>query len=95
MPEDLKFPKPKRVKLTQGEYWKFKLHVHQVDGWRCKVCDRHKPLTIHHLIKRSKQRLDILENCISVCVECHDEIEAHKIDVRFDPKSRKVEVVRL
>jgi 5-methylcytosine-specific restriction endonuclease McrA len=84
------------VKKEGAEYWKFKQEVHEADGWLCKVCNRHRPLTVHHIIKRSKLRLDTMENCVSVCNDpCHDMIEENLIAVEWkDPVKRILQLTR-
>jgi len=87
------FPKTRQVKKKGSEYLRFKLELHELDNWRCKRCNKIKGLTVHHLIKRSHVRLDTFENCLSLCVECHDEVEAGLVRLRFvDVENRVVEV---
>ena len=78
-----KFPKRDKVKFTGVEYEKFKNRVFERDGWRCQnlSCGSRRNLTLHHKIKRSKVRLDTMENCITLCVKCHDKVEQHKLKV--------------
>ena len=87
MPQQQKIkPHPKfgTVKLTGIEYIKFQREIFGRDGWTCRNpnCRSHKNLTIHHKRKRSKLRLDIPENCITLCIDCHDLVEAGLLDIK-------------
>jgi 5-methylcytosine-specific restriction endonuclease McrA len=84
-----------RVKLEGAAYQAFKKTVHETDRWRCVVCRRIKPLTVHHLRKRSQLRLDTLENCVSLCFTCHEAVERRLLRIRLtDPATRQVTVAR-
>lgn len=72
-------PKRQKIKLTGEAYQRLKLQVFTRDKWRCRRCGERLPLTVHHLIKRSDLRLDTLENCLSLCVGCHDAVERHDV----------------
>jgi len=79
-----KFPKQGAVKLEGEEYLRFKNRVFERDGWKCRnpECKSRRNLTLHHKIKRSKLRLDTMENCITLCVKCHDRVERYELDVK-------------
>lgn len=82
-------------RLVGEEYRKFIRQVFEADGWRCKVCGVAAPLQCHHLLKRSHGGADELENCISVCVRCHTNIEHRVVDViKFNRTTREMEVKR-
>jgi 5-methylcytosine-specific restriction endonuclease McrA len=72
-----------RIKLEGAAYQAFKKTVHETDRWRCVVCRRIKPLTVHHLRKRSQLRLDTLENCVSLCFNCHEAVERGQLRLRL------------
>lgn len=36
---------------------------------------------MHHKVKRSKVRLDTEENCVTLCVICHELAERHELEV--------------
>lgn len=89
------FPKQGRVRLDGPAYWRFKMQVHALDDWRCAVCRKITALTLHHLIKRSKLRLDTPDNCISLCVSCHDAVESGVITVEWaDMAARRIAIQR-
>ncbi|HEC62118.1 MAG TPA: hypothetical protein ENI27_07680 [bacterium] len=87
--------KPRRVKLEGKEYWDFLLTVFELDDWRCRVCGRIRPLQGHHMKKRSQGRLDVVENVVSLCYECHEHVERGRIKiVPIDMKKRIIRVRR-
>ena len=82
--EGFKFPKQRSVKLEGEEYRKFKKHIFTRDNWMCRnpACRSRRNLTLHHKIRRSKVRLDTEENCLTLCVECHDLATQFKLDCK-------------
>jgi 5-methylcytosine-specific restriction endonuclease McrA len=55
------------------------------DGHRCRKCGARQGLTVHHIIKRSKLRLDVKWNLITVCQSpCHAAIEDHTLVIEQD-----------
>ncbi len=83
------------VRLEGAAYTRFKMQLHALDGWRCKVCRKILPLQVHHMIKRSERRLDIPENCISVCIRDHNDIESSVISVSWvDVEKRLIRIQR-
>ena len=50
------------------------------DKWRCRAaCDCTNPLSVHHIIPRAENGTDDPANLITLCQQCHDEIEATDI----------------
>jgi len=78
------FPKQGEVRLEGEEYEEFKQQIFERDNWTCRNlnCRSRRNLTVHHLIKRSKLRLDIPSNAVTVCAFCHDLIEAGKLNIK-------------
>lgn len=74
-------PKKGEVRLEGKEYEELRNQIFERDNWTCRNpnCRSHKNLTVHHKVKRSKLRLDVPENLITLCVECHDLVEAGKL----------------
>lgn len=91
-------PKSGRVVLKGNAYLRFKYEVHALDNWKCRICPYFgrsaiRALTVHHMIKRSKLRLDVVTNAISTCVECHERIERGELIVSWiDAEKRTVSV---
>ncbi len=75
--------KPKRVMLVGDAYRQFIERVFQRDKWTCRnpFCQSMRNLTPHHLKKRSQLGGDEMGNLITLCVECHDAVEQHKLEI--------------
>lgn len=64
-------PLPKNWRLIRQE-------VLESDNFTCQMCNKHLPdgpITVHHIIPRSDGGNSDNENLISLCPDCHDEIE--------------------
>lgn len=46
--------------------------VYQRDGWRCRHCNDRNALHPHHVIYKSHQGPDALNNLLTLCCQCHD-----------------------
>lgn len=51
------------------------MKVFERDGWRCVACGKFGPLQSHHKVKRSKGRVDDIDNLTSLCPACHGLVE--------------------
>lgn len=78
------------VRLSPTKYKKFKWDVHYRDGRcinpNCMSATMGPPfneLTIHHHIRRSQGGGDTFDNCVTLCVSCHDLIHDHHTDDDF------------
>lgn len=90
----LAFPKQRQVKLTGADYRAFQQAVFEADCWTCRCCGQVKPLTVHHVVRRSRQRLDELTNALSLCVSCHQLETDRRITIEWvDPIARTVRIV--
>lgn len=91
----LLFSKPtKAIRLSRIEYAKLKRRVHDADDWHCRCCSRIRPLTMHHMQRRSKGCLDTLENCLSLCLDCHQAETEHRVEIAWiDVAQRTVSVI--
>jgi 5-methylcytosine-specific restriction endonuclease McrA len=84
------FPKEGKKRLDEEDYKKFKIAIFKRDGWKCRnplcryvVGDRVTGLTVHHLKKRSHNGDDVPGNAISLCVGCHDKVEANELHIEI------------
>ena len=70
-------------KLEGKEYEKFRTKVFERDNWKCRnvFCGSRKNLTPHHYIKRSKVRLDTMENVITLCISCHIKVHERMLEI--------------
>ncbi len=75
--------KPKRVMLAGAGYRQLVERVFQRDKWTCRnpFCQSMKSLTPHHLKKRSQLGGDEMGNLITLCVQCHDAVERHDLEI--------------
>ena len=77
----MEFPKVGRIKLGPDAYRELVQQVLERDEWRCRRCSSRSNLSVHHIIKRSKVRLDASWNLCTLCNECHELVERHKIEI--------------
>jgi len=76
--------KPERKRLG-GEECSFLIRkVFERDRWTCRnpFCQSNKNLTVHHIIKRSQGGSDEVGNLITLCLDCHEKIERHGLELR-------------
>ncbi len=75
--------KPKRVMLVGDGYRQLVERVFQRDKWTCRnpFCQSMRNLTSHHLKKRSQLGGDEMGNLITLCVQCHDAVERHELEI--------------
>jgi hypothetical protein len=71
-------------KARYGPLWEdIRTRVYQRDGFRCRACGRSKPevkkLNAHHIILLRVSKSNDIRNLITLCDECHMEIEAKAI----------------
>lgn len=95
-PSMISFPKPIRIALTGSDYREFKFKLHALDNWRCRICGEIKPLTVSHMVARSKHREDTPENAISACMECHHLVTINAIIVEWSNiDTRAIRVIKV
>lgn len=82
--------KQTEVRLEGKAYSDFIREVFTRDGWQCRRCGNREQLQNHHLIKRSKKRLDVLWNCLALCAKCHQLVEDSKVIVIGDDANELV-----
>jgi hypothetical protein len=75
------FPKVGRIRLSPAKYKSLCEVVLTRDGWACRRCNRRSHLQVHHIIKRSKVRLDVDWNLVTLCERCHTMVERHEVDI--------------
>jgi 5-methylcytosine-specific restriction endonuclease McrA len=69
------------IKLNAEEYKSLCQQIMTRDGGKCRCCHRRDGLQIHHIIKRSKVRLDVDWNLITLCFTCHEQVELSKLNI--------------
>jgi 5-methylcytosine-specific restriction endonuclease McrA len=70
MDNELRQKRP-RLKLDLKNYGLLRKRVLARDGWRCQLCGSPRDLHVHHLIKRGQLGDDVLDNLITLCMNCH------------------------
>jgi 5-methylcytosine-specific restriction endonuclease McrA len=68
--EELRQKRP-RVVLDPEEYDQLRTRTLQRDGWQCQCCGSSINLQVHHLTFRGRLGSDVLDNLITLCVDCH------------------------
>ena len=67
------------LRLPMDEYKALCKRVLERDGWKCQNCGFRNNLHVHHIVYRSHNGEDTMENLITVCNLCHDEIHAGRL----------------
>lgn len=56
----------------------------KIDGYKCMRCKTHhnwgRGLTAHHILARRDGGKDFIDNLISLCNKCHDEVEGLRLN---------------
>lgn len=75
--------KPSRKRLEGEAYKQLIEQVFQRDHWMCRnpLCQSMKSLTPHHLKKRSQLGGDEMGNLLTICLNCHEKIERHELEI--------------
>jgi hypothetical protein len=76
--------RPVKAILRGPDYAAFRQEVCRADGWRCKICRRIRPLTVHHVVPRSRGRRDVLSNAMALCLPCHQDVTTHRVMVGWE-----------
>jgi len=76
----------KKIKLSYTLYKELQEKILKRDGYRCVICNGSSGIQIHHIIKRSKKRLDTPNNLIVLCYKHHNAVETNKIIIKADIK---------
>lgn len=77
-------PKVGKILLPPADYAILKQHVLARDQWRCRRCRRRSNLHVHHLIKRSRVRIDADWNLCTLCNDCHELVERSSVRILGD-----------
>jgi 5-methylcytosine-specific restriction endonuclease McrA len=77
--------KPNKYKYNQLTWKETEIVVFNRDRCKCMACfKRSKSLTCHHIIPRCEGGSDDIDNLITLCIKCHNEIEQTAIRSRFE-----------
>jgi 5-methylcytosine-specific restriction endonuclease McrA len=87
-------------RLPEAEYKALCKKVLQRDGWRCRSCNSRVALHCHHVIFRSQDGDDTLENVLTLCLSCHEGVHrdvkngVYGLVINFDHRGIPVMVRR-
>lgn len=60
----------------QAAWWRMvRAAVFKKAKRRCQRCRQHVSLTVHHIVPRSEEGTDDLDNLVALCVDCHNWVE--------------------
>ena len=82
----MQYPKH-QIKLTPYQFRNLKIDCYERDGFRCQLCRRRygtSNLHPHHIYPKGRLRLDVIENLLTVCTECHRLLHDGLLDVTID-----------
>lgn len=51
------------------------------DSFQCRHCHSRSNLTPHHVIYRSSQGPDTLDNLLTLCMTCHEATHRHDLEI--------------
>jgi 5-methylcytosine-specific restriction endonuclease McrA len=66
--------KQPRLALMPEEYGALRMAVLQRDGWKCQCCGSAANLHVHHMRHRGRLGSDVIDNLITLCVDCHGKL---------------------
>jgi len=82
--QKIKNPDIQGVEYQQGETLDFenkRQYVLYRDSFKCQHCGSKNKLEVHHIIYRSQGGTDDVNNLITLCHECHQEVHKGKIKI--------------
>lgn len=68
--------------------------VYERDDWHCRRCNRNCNLTPHHVVYQSAGGTDELNNLLTLCITCHNDVHEGRIIVWVLKKTPTNLVVR-
>lgn len=71
----------KRNREEQKAYERNKKLMYERDGWKCRHCNRRDGLTPHHIVYQSQLGTDDLENLLTLCLWCHNDVHDHRLKI--------------
>jgi 5-methylcytosine-specific restriction endonuclease McrA len=55
--------------------------VYTRDDWHCRYCNRNESLTPHHVVYQSAGGGDTLDNLVTLCIKCHNDVHEGRLTV--------------
>ncbi len=90
----LPFAKPERIEKKGHEWKKLVQQLYEKDGRICRACGRRSNLTPHHMVHRSRQRLDVIEELLTLCSWCNDLEKDRLLEVKWVNRELRIIAVR-
>jgi len=76
--------------LTTPHWRTFRRLVLERDDYRCVLCGNFKNLHVHHRDYHSGQYNEKLNDCYTLCEECHTKFHGKKITKQLKPRKVKL-----
>jgi 5-methylcytosine-specific restriction endonuclease McrA len=68
-----------------------KAAMYRRDNWHCRCCNRSDTLTPHHIVFQSQGGTDDLDNLVTLCVKCHDDVHEGRLKIEVKEVCSKFE----
>jgi 5-methylcytosine-specific restriction endonuclease McrA len=68
--------------------------VYRRDDWHCRHCNRSSSLTPHHVVYQSASGIDTLDNLLTLCIKCHNDVHERRLEIQVINKLDRDLVVR-
>lgn len=68
--------------------------VYNRDDWHCRHCNRNESLTPHHVVFQSAGGSDELNNLLTLCIKCHNDVHEGRLTIWVKMKTPTNLVVR-
>jgi len=65
---------------------KISLAVYRRDDWHCRHCNCNSGLTPHHVIYQSAGGPDSLNNLLTLCIKCHNDVHEGRLRIEVKLK---------
>jgi 5-methylcytosine-specific restriction endonuclease McrA len=62
-------------------YERNKRLMYRRDRWHCRNCNTTQNLTPHHIMFQSQGGDDSLDNLVTLCLKCHDDVHAGRLGI--------------
>jgi 5-methylcytosine-specific restriction endonuclease McrA len=69
--------KKRSIRSTKSGWKKLVKQCFERDAHKCQICKRPGALHPHHIIPKSRLRVDHVDNLVSLCPECHRGVHDH------------------
>jgi 5-methylcytosine-specific restriction endonuclease McrA len=60
-----------------------KQQMYRRDNWHCRHCNCSSSLTPHHVIYQSAGGVDTLDNLLTLCLKCHNDVHEGRLRIEI------------